>query len=81
MFSSNPNEKRALKTFLKHADKKGGKNKLVNSNENSQEDEDEDKNHKKSGRGITNIMYYLQSKISLELSGFKSCISLFDFKI
>ena len=48
MFSSNPNEKRALKTFLKHADKKGGKNKLVNSNENSQEDEDEDKNHKKS---------------------------------
>ena len=48
MFSSNPYEKRALKTFLKHADKKGRKSKLVNSNENSQEDEDEAKNHKKS---------------------------------
>lgn len=48
MFSSNPNEKRALKTFLKHADKKGRKNKLVNSIEKSQEDEDEEKNRKKS---------------------------------
>ena len=45
MFSSNSNEKCALKRFLKNADKKGAKNKLVNSNEKSQE-EDEEKNRK-----------------------------------
>ena len=44
MFSSNSNEKCALKRFLKNADKKGAKNKLVNSNEKSQEEDE--KNHK-----------------------------------
>ena len=41
MFSSNSDEKRALKRFLKNADKKGRKNKLVNPNEKSQEEEEE----------------------------------------
>ena len=45
MFSSNKNEKRALKRFLKNEDKKGIMNKLVNWNENSQE-EDEDRDDK-----------------------------------
>ena len=47
MFSSNSDEKRALKRFLKNADKKGRKNKLVNPNEKSQE-EDEEKIYNKS---------------------------------
>ena len=47
MFSSNSDEKRALKRFLKNADKKGIKNKLVNPNEKSQ-DEDEEKIYNKS---------------------------------